>query len=148
MENTLNNLFDDLLNVQVHHPIVMDSDATKVPFKPELISVIKGINIMSIEPGSYEAVAWWLIFLAFCLLPVGLLILVVFDTIPFFWVILWVLLMLGSDLVIGSFFQTFGTILSDEIRWIFFLWFTFFIRLIKRYIFLIDPQEDDIPDTK
>ena len=145
MENTLNNLFnfDDLLNMQQHHPIVMDSDEAKVPFKPELISVIKGVNIMSIEPGSYESVAWWLIFLAFCLLPVGLLILVVFDTIPFFWVILWVLLLLGTDLVVAEFFQTFGTLFADEVKWIFFLWFTFLIRLVKRYLFLID-----VPETK
>ena len=105
----------------------------------EMISVIQGVNIESIEPDSWNAVAWWMIFIAFACLPILLLIMAVFDTIPFFWVILWVLILLGSDLLITDFAETFLTLFQGEINWIFFLWFTFLIRLVKRYIFLIDP---------
>ena len=102
---------------------------------PELISVIEGVNIMSIEPGSYESVVWWLIFFALAFIPIALTILIVFDTIPFFWTIIWVLILLASDLFIAEFMQTFGTLLINDVRWLFFLWFTFLIRLVKKYVF-------------
>ena len=89
-----------------------------------------------------------MIFIAFACIPVTLLVLVVFDTIPFFWVILWVVLLLGTDLLVAEFLETFMTLLADDVRWVFFLWFTFLIRLVKRYVFLIDPRSNDVPDTK
>ena len=82
------------------------------------------------------------------MIPVALLILIVFDTIPFFWIILWVIILLVSNLLIVQIIEFWGTLLTNEINWVFFLWFTFLIRLVKRYIFLIDPKSNDIPDTK
>ena len=110
--------------------------------------MIQGVNIEPILEGSYNETAWWMIFLAFACIPVALLILIVFDTIPFFWIILWVLILLASDLLVAEFLETFLTLLTNDIRWIFFLWFTFLIRLVKRYVFLIDPKAVDVPDTK
>ena len=125
----------DLTSIELpdHHPMVQ-----------ELISVIKGINVESIPRGSYEDTLWWLITLCFLFIPVFLIIALVFDTIPFLWVLLWVIIMLVANIVVEKFIMTFSTILGNDIRWVLFLWVTFVIRIIKRYIFIIDPISTDL----